>query len=49
MSEEERKPCDVDDVVCQMEVPAHLKGLKKGLGNEQFLINSLSWPGLRRQ
>lgn len=32
---EERTPCDVDDVVCQMEVLAHLKGLQKGLGKEQ--------------
>ncbi len=35
MAEEERRPCSVDDVVCKMEVLAHLKGLQKGLGNEQ--------------
>ncbi len=34
---EERTPCDVDDVVCQMEVLAHLKGLQKERGQEQFL------------
>ena len=28
--------CDVDDVICQMEVLAHLRGLKKGLGEEKF-------------
>lgn len=33
---EEGKPCDVDDVVCQMEVLAHLVGLQKGLGAEKF-------------
>ncbi|MCK5235869.1 MAG: hypothetical protein KAR06_02695 [Deltaproteobacteria bacterium] len=36
MAEEEKTPCDVDDVVCQIEVLAHLKGLQKGLGNNQF-------------
>jgi hypothetical protein len=35
MLEKEGNSCDVDDVVCQMEVLAHLKGLQKGLGKEQ--------------
>jgi hypothetical protein len=37
MAEDPRLPCDVDDVVCKMEVPVDLKGLPKGLGNAQFL------------
>ncbi len=32
MIDGEESPCDVDDVVCRMEVLAHLKGLQKGLG-----------------
>ncbi len=37
MAEEERNHCDVDDVVCQMEVLVHLRGLQKGIGDEQLL------------
>ena len=46
MSEGEKSPCDVDDVVCQMEVLAHLRGLQKGLGNSQFLDKSPELAGL---
>ncbi len=46
MAEEERRPCDVDDVVCQMEVVAHLKGLQKSLGNAQFLEKFPELAGL---
>ncbi len=46
MSGEERNPCDVDDVVCQMEVLAHLRGLQKGLGNSQFLDKFPELAGL---
>jgi len=37
MSEDPKKTCDRDDVVCQMEVLRHLKGLNEQLGNEAFL------------
>lgn len=35
--EQPRKPCNTEDVVCQMEVLRHLKGLSEQLGNEAFL------------
>lgn len=34
---EQRKPCNPDDVICQMEVLRHLKGLEDQLGSEAFL------------
>lgn len=37
MSEERKQPCDPDDVVCQMEVLRHVKGLQEQLGNEAFI------------
>lgn len=37
MEQQKEKPCNPDDVVCQMEVLRHLKGLKEQLGNEAFL------------
>jgi len=36
MVSENKQPCDPDDVVCQMEVLRHLKGLEQQLG-EKFL------------
>ena len=46
MAEEEINPCDVDDILCQMEVLAHLHGLQKGLGNSQFLDKFPKLTGL---
>ncbi len=46
MAEETRSPCDVDDVVGQMEVLAHVRGLQKGLGNEKFLDKFPELAGL---
>lgn len=37
MSEERKQPCDPDDVVCQMEVLRHIKGLEGQLGSEAFI------------
>jgi hypothetical protein len=33
----ENKSCDPDDVVCQLEVLRHLKGLEEQMGSEKFL------------
>jgi hypothetical protein len=35
MAEKEGNPRDVDDVVCQMEVLVHLRGLQKEIAKEQ--------------
>jgi len=32
----EKEPCNVEDVLCQMETLRHLRGLQKELGSEQF-------------
>ncbi len=37
MDQERKPPCDPDDVVCQMEVLRHIKGLENQLGNEAFI------------
>ena len=37
MDQERKQPCDPDDVVCQMEVLRHIKGLQEQLGNEVFI------------
>ncbi len=37
MVEQRKQPCDPDDVVCQIEVLRHIKGLESQLGNEAFL------------
>ncbi len=37
MSEQSSNPCDPDDVICQMEVLRHLKGLQEQMGNQAFL------------
>jgi hypothetical protein len=34
---ENNQSCDPDDVVCQMEVLRHLKGLEQQMGNQAFL------------
>jgi len=40
MTEEpEKRECDPEDIVCQMQVLSHLKGLKNVLGNEKFRSN----------
>ena len=49
MTKEGTNPCDVDDVVCQIEVLAHLRGLQKGLGNEQFLEKFPELAGLEER
>lgn len=33
---EEKPKCDIDDLLCQMQVLSHLKGMKGILGEEQF-------------
>jgi hypothetical protein len=40
---ENNQPCDPDDVICQMEVLRHLKGLEEQMGNQAFLER---YPGL---
>jgi len=37
MNEQQKRPCNPEDVVCQMEVLRHLKGLREQMGNEAFL------------
>lgn len=45
MSEEKPK-CDLDDLVCQMQVLGHLKGIKTVLGEEKFKTGFSEFEGL---
>lgn len=37
MTEEQEKPrCDIGDILCQMQVLSHLKGMKSAFGDEEF-------------
>lgn len=46
VEEPERKPCDVDDILCQLEALSHLKGLRAALGDEQFKSSFPELEGL---
>lgn len=45
MTEEPEIRCDVDDIVCQLEVLTHLKGLQSALGEERYRAD---FPELQR-
>lgn len=45
MSEEKPK-CDLDDLVCQMQVLGHLKGIKTVLGEEKYKAGFSEFEGL---
>lgn len=40
------KPCDIDDIVCQMQALSHLKGLQNVLGDERFRARFPELEGL---
>lgn len=36
MAEDSEKVCDPEDIICQMQVLTHLKGLQNALGEDRF-------------
>ena len=49
MTQQPSKECNPDDVVCQMEVLRHLKGLEEQLGKEKFAERYPLLAGAREQ
>jgi len=43
---EEKPKCNVDDLLCQMQVLGHLKGMKNLLGEDKFRISFPEFEGL---
>jgi len=43
--DEPERPCDPDDIFCQMNALHHLKGLQEALGNERFLAKFPEFAG----
>jgi len=46
MTEEQKPKCDIDDIMCQMEVLGHLRGMKSVLGDERFKSSFPELEGL---
>ncbi|MBA7690607.1 hypothetical protein ES703_99137 [subsurface metagenome] len=46
MTEEQKPKCDIDDIMCQMEVLGHLRGMKNVLGDERFKSSFPELEGL---
>ena len=47
MTEEPERPkCDIDDLLCQMQVLGHLKGMQSLLGEEKFRTGFPEFEGL---
>jgi len=47
MTEElERPKCDIDDLLCQMQMLSHLRGMKGLLGDEKFKTSFAEFEGL---
>ena len=42
----EEKGCDIDDLMCQLQVQNHLEGMKNLLGTEKFRIRYPEFEGL---
>ena len=42
----ENRNCDIDDIICQIEVLTHLRGIKNRLGEESFRSNFPEFEGL---
>ena len=43
---DEKPKCDIDDLLCQMGVLSHLKGMQSLLGNEKFKTSFTEFEGL---
>lgn len=43
---EEEKRCNTEDILCQMEVLGHLKGIRSIVGDEQFKNSFPEFEGL---
>ena len=46
MAEEPEKKCDIDDLMCQLQVMNYLGGMKNLLGNEKFKTRYPEFEGL---
>ena len=46
MSENTESPCDVDDLLCQMQVLSHLRGLQSALGKDRYKADFPEFQGL---
>jgi len=50
MTEEpEKLKCDIDDILCQVQVLGHLKGLESVLGDERFRTRFPEFEGLSQK
>jgi len=49
MAEGETTPCDVDDIICQVNALSHLKGLKTVLGNDRYRSEFPELQGLEEK
>lgn len=49
MTEEEKTKCDIDDILCQVQVLGHLKGLESVLGDEKFRARFPEFEGLSQK
>lgn len=49
MTEEEKPKCDIDDILCQVQVLGHLKGLESVLGDERFRTRFPEFEGLSQK
>lgn len=46
MTDEPERKCDPEDIICQMTVLSHLKGLKSALGEDRFKTDFPELQGL---
>lgn len=46
MTEEPEKKCDIDDILCQLQVMNYLEGMKNLLGSEKFKTRYPEFEGL---
>jgi len=47
LSEQDEKPkCDIDDILCQLQVMSHLQGMERLLGSEKYQERFPEFKGL---
>lgn len=46
MTEQPKPKCDIDDLLCQLQIINHLEGMKNLLGTESFWVKYPEFEGL---
>ena len=46
MADEEKTPCDPEDLMCQFRILGHLQGLERELGTESFKVQFPQFTGI---